>query len=678
MPRTLGAAAILGLLLALTPMGAWAAPENAPAVAPVITAPTEGAFINSNTTTVRGTGSEAGNEVSVAADGPACTTTVGESLAWECRVQIGNGAGRAITATETTADGPVASSVTVDVLGAPTIDQASPTAGPVTGTAYPGARVQVRLSSSAGGCVATATTTNYWSCTPTTSAGGRVPTATYQVTAQQSHNAIGSAGDVSSPASRSIAFDTTAPAPPVIVTPAGDYRLLSLPTTFAGTGEPGGSVDVYLDGIPVCSARVDGSGAWSCIGGSTLSNAAHEVRAIQIDGAGNHSAPSASIRVFFGPATSPSRPQAPSPTPTPSPTPSPTPTPEDTPVPSSPRPSEPGPTGFPTLPSLSGDAGADALTNWGSPTTFGDGLPTIKESYERGNWWRAGLLAIGAIVLVAMPARLLATSLRGRLPWHHSKFTGRNRPTASDDHTIGLSPWLSAAIPFVVTVAFMVIAGGVKGEVRYLRLAVAVAIALGVLNLVGVTIAARFGHLWQGVDGRVRFRPMLLVAAIASGLLSRIIGLTPPLVTGTLIGIRMPHETPVRGRAIVNLLQVGTVLVLGVIGWVGHSRLGDVVGFWPSLMSELFAALCLVGVGSVLALMLPIGALPGRVVWEWHRWLWFVLAFAFGTIAFAVLLGGASAKLPLAVLILLAGGFAAACIAGWAWVRFVAQDRGAR
>lgn len=677
--RALAVAVLLGTLLSLTPNTSWAAPEESivPESELTISTPSDGAFIGRNSVTVSGTGTAPGAAVTVrVAGGQTCDATVEEAaedgaLTWACSIRsIGNGAGQDITATED-AEGDVTSTrVTVHVLGPPTIAPVHLTTGIISGTALAGARVQVSLSGGAGSCTTTATSTRYWSCTPTAAGGGRVAAARYDVAAQQSHSAIGPAGSFSSPAVRTIEVDNVAPASPVILSPTGDYRLLRLPATFTGTGEDGGSVDVYINGVPVCSAPIVG-GNWSCVGGSALSNAAHEVRAVQIDAAGNHSNPSAAIRVFFGPRPAEPRPPRPTPSPTPSPT--------ETAEPSEPEPSR-TPAASPVQPSepsfpLPDDDSRDALSNWGTPTTFGDGLPTLEESIDRGNWGRAPLLALGAILLVAVPSRLLANQLRGRIRRAPPRAAMRNRDPVPlvEAHTTGVTPWLSAALPFAVTVAFMVVSNGVDAEVRYLRLAAAVAAALGVLNLVGVAIASRVGHLWKGIDSRVRFRPMLLAAAIATGLFSRIVGLVPPLVSGTLIGLRMPHDTPIRGRVMVNFLQVGSVLGLGLVGWLGHSLVGDVVGFWPSLLSEFFAALCLVGIGSTLVLLLPLGAMPGRVLWEWHRWIWFGVVMVAYTLAFGLLLGGDDAHWPLGVMLIIAGSIAAAFIAAWAALRFLVR-----
>src|SRR5690554_1847364 len=158
--RGLVIAVLTGALLLMTPVTTMAAPNPpaAPEQAPVPTAalqfvtPANGAFIGRNSLTAAGTGTEAGASVTVTVDGvAACSATVTEDaegeLAWGCQVpRIENGAGRVVGVTETVGDGSTsAESITVDVLGPPTIDAATPTTGIVAGTAHPGAKVTVGL-----------------------------------------------------------------------------------------------------------------------------------------------------------------------------------------------------------------------------------------------------------------------------------------------------------------------------------------------------------------------------------------------------------------------------------------------------------------------------------------------------------------------------------------------------
>ena len=121
----------------------------------------------------------------------------------------------------------------------------------------------------------------------------------------------------------------------------------------------------------------------------------------------------------------------------------------------------------------------------------------------------------------------------------------------------------------------------------------------------------------------------------------------------------------------VNLAQVGAILGLAVLGWLGHSLVGEVVGFWPSVLSETLATICLAGLGSALVLMLPLGPLPGRVILEWSARVWLASILVVSTVAGAIIIGGTGTQFPLLTAALIGAGFAAVCVAVWAWVRYV-------
>lgn len=638
----------------------------------LIVTPADGSFLGSPSVTVTGFGSAAGNTVEINRSGQAiCTATVAASVddptvfTWSCALTgLADGPGLVLKAIERAGDVTVReASITLNVLGPPSIAGRGPilTTGIIEGNGYPGSTIVLSLGASAVTCPTPVLPSGYWSCSATTAAG------VYTVAARQSNTAVAPAPAQSDPSfARTVTIDNLPPEPPNIVSPRGDYRIVTLPATVSGTGEPGALVHVYIDGVPACST-ISTTDAWSCVVDGPH-RGAHQVKANQTDAAGNLGGFSPPLRVFFGAPAAP-----PSETPVASPE---SPTGEPTPSPTAPEPSVPSPPSTFPWNNGGGPTVHEALTNWGSPTKFGSALPGLAESVERGNWGRAILLSLGAILLIALPLRLLSTSLRGRLPWSFGSLTGRNRgadgvPRAPARPEAGANPWLAGFVPLAATTAFIVISSGVNSEVRYLRLALAVGAALAVLNIVGVALAAKAGNRWQKVEGWLRFLPILLLAAAVTGLLSRGTGLEPPIVTGVLIGIKFAVDTPVRRRALVNLVQVGTVLGLGVGGWIGHSLLGPQLGFLPSLLSESLAALCLAGIGSALVLMLPLGALPGRVIFEWSIRVWLIVALLGATVCFAIILGGASSHFPVAPTLLIAAGFAAFCVIVWAWRRFV-------
>lgn len=91
---------------------------------------------------------------------------------------------------------------------------------------------------------------------------------------------------------RSFTVDTTAPAAPVITSPAEDAAFPTSTPTLSGSAEPGATVEVYLAGDLVGSAVASISGQWSFIHPAALPDAIFTFTARQTDLAGNVSAQS--------------------------------------------------------------------------------------------------------------------------------------------------------------------------------------------------------------------------------------------------------------------------------------------------------------------------------------------------------------------------------------------------
>jgi hypothetical protein len=661
---------LLGLVLFGGTQAAAADPAASPSGPPAppgpgastlaITTPSAGDFLGKSTVTIIGTKVEPGSSVVVTAAGDArvtvCATTTEtpDGRGWSCSaVGVPNGPRVLLTATETRADSSTATAtVTIAVLAPPTLDGPGSftTPGLVSGGARNGATVTVTVSGGQG--CASGVANGYWSCSIA------APSGTYTVTAHQSDSAIGNGRASSESAAQQVTVDKDAPAPPVVTSPKANARVLTQPVTFAGRGEALGVLNVYVDASPVCSASVSPAGTWSCAA-SGIKNGTHAVQAIQRDLAGNFSSPCAPVKVFFGPKAAITPPVAPPPgttSPTPPPTTGPTP-------PPAPDYQDPG-TPARNL--------GEALTNWGTPTGFGASLPTLSEAISHGNLLIALVLAFGFIALIALPLRLLASTLRGRLTRPRTRFMGRNQEVAEPDAATPVNPWLAGAVPFAAAVALIVLSGGVGGEVRYLRLTAAVAAGLALLNVAAVALAALLAAKGQRLPARLRFLPTLLFAAAAAAVLSRLAGIDPPLLAGVLIGVAFSGTLAARPRAIVSLVEIGTITALSVTAWLMHGWMGPVTGFWASLTSEMFAAVCLAGFGSALVLVLPIAALPGRALLEWSAPWWLATVAVVTTLASVVILGaGKGSPFPLLGSLIAAVAFSAVSVAAWSWVRFV-------
>ncbi len=269
--------------------------------APVVTAPTNNQALNTNSPTFGGT-AEPGTTVRVFVDGSgtaACTTTAGPGGAWSCAASpaLTDGSHNVRT-TATDAAGNVSSLSTavpfttdttppaVPVVSSPSAGaQLATTTPTVSGTAEANSVVTV-LVDGAPYCTATASMLGAYSCAGTTplSQGSHTISA-------RAVDGVGNTSPASTPFSVNI--DTVPPGTPVLVAPASGANLSTLSPTFSGTGEPGATVRVFIDGsmTPACTALVAGGGAWSCA--ATLSAGAHTVQVQAVDLAGNTSMPTA-------------------------------------------------------------------------------------------------------------------------------------------------------------------------------------------------------------------------------------------------------------------------------------------------------------------------------------------------------------------------------------------------
>jgi hypothetical protein len=582
---------------------------------------------------------------------------------WSCTFDIADGEYDVTVIEDAATDPPTSTEaqVGVRVLGGPAMATVGVTTGLIAGTGLPGAAIVASAtgpeSFSDYHCTNVQAPGGYWSCPLPITASGE-----YTLTVAQAWPGTGNLGGS---ITRTIVVDKEPPPLPVVTQPTAGERITTQTTLFSGSGENGARVDAFLDGALVCSSTVVG-GLWSCTG--PVGPGERTVQAIQWDPAGNPSGATPGILItVVSDATTPTRPVAPAPGPGTPPRPSPDPTQSPTPSPTptrSPQPEQ----GFPLFPPpIGGDSGLPPLDTWGTPTDYGAAIPAAWTSLARGTVLLGLALGVGFIVLIALPLRLLAGALRGRIPRLNHRLAGRNRHTARDDSPI-LNPWVTAAGALAASVLLAALAGGIQSEARYLRLAIAIGIALAVLNGVGIALAAKLSGRALGWAPALRLVPFFLVVAALSALISRGGGIQPPIIVGAVIGVAA-SSAPRAAQGAVALAQLGTLTALALAGWLAHSAIGAVDGFWLSFTSETLAALCIACLGSVVLLLLPVSGMPGQLLYEWSRLAWVGVALVAATVAATVV--AASPAFPLALVLGLSLGFATVALATWSWIRFV-------
>ena len=574
--------------------------------------------------------------------GAGSTCTYPDPESWTCDVVLPDG-NHTLTATQTSADPtPVVTALTVAVrvLGAPVITTTGLTSGTLNGTGFPGAGIELTIVGGGGTSCPAVLPNGSWSCA--LGAG----TGTYSIVATQTWaNVPSERGGSSAPVS--IQVDADPPAAPAFGTPAVGGRVTSQPTAFAGTGENGALVEVFVDSARVCTSPVI-SGVWSC--SATIADGQHAVQAIQWDAAGNGSPGSAPYSFTVGAlAVAPIVPTTPPRGSTSAPAP----------APAAPlQPVTPAPTAPFLPPPVGGLSGMSPFDTWELPTNYGAAIPSA--SAINGTTWVLGLvLGLGFALLVALPLRLLVTTYRRK--------RGYLRREVIEEEPL-LGPRVTAALFLVAAVLLAALAGGVQAEARYLRLALAIGIALAVLNGVAVLVAKITGAAFGWSTG-IRLAPLLLGIAAVTALVSRVAGIQPPIVVGIVVAVWFTPLVGGRARGIVSLAQVAAIVVLGFGAWLAQSALGPVDGFLPSLASEALSALCIAALGSAMVMLLPVHRMPGRLIWEWSRAAWAGSILVAATVAGVIIAGGSGFPVPWVL-----GGalvFAAVSIGAWAWVRFV-------
>jgi uncharacterized repeat protein (TIGR01451 family)/uncharacterized repeat protein (TIGR02543 family) len=267
---------------------------TAPA-APAITAPVTGAFVQAQTTVVSGTCEPYATVAVLEGASLLCSDTCSAGGTFSCTTPTLPEGQHALSAHQTDRAGnqgrdtalvkvtfdvtaPAAPVATAPVDGS-TLGSAQPT---ISGTCEAFATVDVKEGSTTL-CSAVCDASGSFSCRSSGLSDGHHTVTLTQT--DRSHN-------VSAPASLGFIVDTTAPVVPTLAAPVKDAVLATATPTFSGTGEPGSTTRVLVDGQVVCSATVAEDGTWSCTSSQVL-DGVHHAQVQGVDPSGNASSSSA-------------------------------------------------------------------------------------------------------------------------------------------------------------------------------------------------------------------------------------------------------------------------------------------------------------------------------------------------------------------------------------------------
>ncbi len=623
----------------------------------------------------------AGAEVQVQGDDgsgqPLCIAPADASTRWSCVIEaLPSGPAVPLRLVALSNGRTSEQRLSVAWLNAPTLvaSDKPTTAGQVGGRGYPGATVTVTVSSTGNSCSVVVDTSGSWTCV----LDEPLPSGTYTATAVQRTDFSGGPS-AASPAA-TVLIDKDPPPLPRLLAPVDGSTVPLSGSTVSGEGEDGNSVIVFAGARPLCQATVK-NGVWSCRA-EAVPAGVYRVNAMQMDSAGNASSATPAVSVTFtdtAPAT---------PTPTPGGSASTAGGGPATPGAGAGGPSDGGAAGSapstggtdpgaaPSAPGPTSGSGGFA-TRWldslRTPTTLGTSLAPLA-SVQAPQLALAAGLAAATVALILVPALLAGRALRGRLARLPS-VTGRNRERGPSPSIQGPSVdrWTRAVFGTAIAAGLLTLSMPVLAQSNYLRLAVAAAVAIALLNLVGTVAVVRSARRFFGVEVVTVTRLPLLALTAMTALASRIFGLTPPLVTGQILGIRFADTVSPRRRSAVSLAQVTVTVALTVGGWIAYSALPAQGGTLQLLLSETSGVLTLAGASSAALAVIPLGILPGAVLLKRSRLLW----AATTTLAWSLLFLVLTAVTPghtapaLTSILAVAVGFSVVSSTVWIWTRYV-------
>jgi hypothetical protein len=127
--------------------------------------------------------------------------------------------------------------------------------------------------------------------------------------------------------------------------------------------------------------------------------------------------------------------------------------------------------------------------------------------------------------------------------------------------------------------------------------------------------------------GRLRALPLALLVGIGCVVLSRVIGFLPGYLYGIVLGVAFTREVSDQQEATEVAVASTFVLALSVGSWVmlGLVRVGSEAGVMSDLVEAALATVVVSGFEALTIGLLPLGGMPGKVLFDQKKFWWIVI-----------------------------------------------------
>ncbi|OLT20378.1 hypothetical protein BJF78_09735 [Pseudonocardia sp. CNS-139] len=211
-----------------------------------------------------------------------------------------------------------------------------------------------------------------------------------------------------------------------------------------------------------------------------------------------------------------------------------------------------------------------------------------------------------------------------------------------------------------------------------LALVVGLAVAFLVVTVAQQAPRSAYIEQWWGIRSRLTLFPGFLLLGPACVVLSRLFGVEPGLILGTLVafGTAKVLRADEKGPAVA--VSAACLATVGLLAWLFRDPIVTASGaegaFLPEALDAGLTAIAVGAAGNLALMLVPLGFMDGAALFRWSKVVWVALA---GVGAFAVvhvLLGASADAGALAgrgtFLAVVMGGYLVGAAAFWAWCRY--------
>jgi hypothetical protein len=322
-----------------------------------------------------------------------------------------------------------------------------------------------------------------------------------------------------------------------------------------------------------------------------------------------------------------------------------------------------------------------------TPSSFTNALPTIATLFENPAVLAvAAALALAIMLLVALPTEVLDSAVSSNLdrfgPLVARAGAAAERATAWLKRVTGGSAASSIVMIVLSSIIFGFADPNYGFDLVSLRLTLSIVLALIVVYYIAPKVSGAIIRRRWGVGSDISIQPTALIFAIIGVVIGRLLGFSPGFLIGLAIGLELAASAGIRHRARSMAVQVGVIVGLALLAWLGYSLIALGIGdgeatVWTGLVQDALATVTAEGLTGMLLGLFPLTFFEGKDVWEHSKWLWaslfLVTATAFALLVLPTAIAPQQIAQSLPVWLLVLGCFTALALSLWLYLRLTAK-----